>query len=149
MLTAGGTLAMVGGRCGSVMAASDCRWRQVSLDSTRPMWLWIFACAEMTEQNMSSGRVRNTPLPEFRWGMQGAKPLCRESEGVPRSQVHSSPMSGGHRGLKGVLMRLGRALDSRLRGNDRGECRDASLPRVWGCPPIPLNYPPRLGEQGG
>ena len=38
-------------------------------------------------------------------------------------------------------------LDSRFRGNDNRECRDRSLPRVWGCPPIP-EFSPKTGGQG-
>jgi uncharacterized membrane protein len=42
MLTTGGTLAMVGGRYRSAMVTSCCRWRQVSLDSTRPIMVVDF-----------------------------------------------------------------------------------------------------------
>jgi len=43
-------------------------------------------------------------------------------------------------------MSKGGALDSRLRGNDR-ECREISLPWVWGCPPDSL-LPPKNGGRG-
>ena len=40
-------------------------------------------------------------------------------------------------------------LDSRLRGNDTRGCSNSSLPGVWGCPPILLLYPPRVGDHRG
>ena len=43
-------------------------------------------------------------------------------------------------------MQPGSPLDSRLRGNDR-ECRETSLPGVWGCPPDSL-LSPKTGGQG-
>jgi hypothetical protein len=62
---------------------------------------------------------------------RGAKPLCRESEGIPQFSSFLSPKNGGskgvdcHNGAGTDEFRFSTPeprLDSRLRGNDRGGC---------------------------
>ena len=55
--------------------------------------------------------------------------------------------SGGHSPPYGWIP-APRSHEDKLRGNDGRECRDSSLPGVWGCRP---NYPfstPRMGARG-
>jgi hypothetical protein len=47
-------------------------------------------------------------------------------------------------GFARAVMQPGGALDSRLGGHDR-ECRETSLPGVWGCPPDSLLCPQEWG----
>ena len=56
----------------------------------------------------------------------------------------SSPVEGEEIGPAGVKPQYAMTLRG-TQGVQRGK---APLPRVWGCPPIPLVYPPRVGAGG-
>jgi len=69
----------------------------------------------------------------------------RESEGAHTSRA-SFALPGPPIGARRGRSRVDAGQDPKseiLRG-----CRDSSLPRVWGCPPILFSHPPRVGVRG-
>ena len=85
--------------------------------------------------------ARFPAIPERRGAggfLPGVHPNSRNSLESPFGKVglRGLKSAGGFRSALSALQ-----LDSRFRGNDKRECRDASLPAVWGCSPVPYSPP--------
>ena len=105
-----------------------------------PPYDWIPACAGMTRRILPHGCAEG---PEER---DSSHPYpFAEGLGVSPNFSNLPPRVGGQRvesGYGDSVDGFRFSLDSRFRGNDGRECRDSSLPRVWGCPPVSLILPP-------
>ena len=80
-----------------------------------------------------------SPIPSRypqEWG-QGVESSKRDAPQTRQSHLRPDPQNRCSRMLPGAW------------GAVLRECRETSLPRVWGCPPILLCLPPRGGDQGG